>query len=66
VLVASSSNDVITLLEHLALLDPKLAAASPPPVGHALSSVLIGPRADTTGAAERFRPALLRGYRRAG
>jgi uncharacterized protein (DUF58 family) len=66
VLVASSSNDVITLLEHLALLDPTLAASSPPPLGHALSSVLIGPRADTTGAAERFRVAPLRGFRRAG
>ena len=54
VLISSSASDAIQLLEHLALIDPTEAACSPPPVGKAHYSVLIGPRADTAGIAERI------------
>ncbi len=55
VLVASQPSDTLPLLTHLALIDVRKAAGSPAPRGESPESILIGPRADTSGTATRLR-----------
>ncbi len=54
VLTSDTPKDALRLLEHLALLDVSRARSAPPPMGQAVYSVLIGPRADTIGVADRI------------
>ncbi len=54
VLEAGSHVDAIGLLEYLALLDAQEARLADPPIGESFASVLIGPRAGTSGRAERI------------
>lgn len=53
-LEADDVRGCLPLLEHLALLDVRQEASSPPPVGLGPTSFLIGPRASSVGKAVRL------------
>lgn len=57
VLTASEPADTLSLLIHLALIDAREAAEFPAPRGESPDSILIGPRAATSGMGTRIEIA---------